>query len=79
MSIYSSPKAIALVQTFALAQKGILDLIADPQCASKLVSTEDGVWHPTLVNAHLVSADMTVACLSATRDFLSRFTSCLSG
>ncbi len=79
MLIFSSPKAIVLVRTFALAQKGILDLIAEPQCASKVVSTEDGVWHPTLVNAHLVSADMTVACLSVTRDFLSRFMSCLGG
>ena len=74
-----SHKAIALVQTHVLAGRVTLDMIAELQCASNIVRTEDGVWRLTLVNALRGTVATTVACLYATRDFLYRFMSFQSG
>ena len=72
-------KVIARVQIFALARLDTLDLTAEFQFASKVVPTVDGAWRLTLVSAHQVTVELTVACLYATKDFLYRIMSCLNG
>ena len=72
-------KAIALVQTSALAQKIILEPIVELQYANRVAPMEVGVSRPILANARQVIAATVAACLYATRDFLFLFVICQSG